>query len=178
MTRRVFGPDVRLVSHRAPEPWPPAAEEPWPCDPLVFLAAARGYPLVPLRRGLTILGTAFAWASFAATATPFDRADARAYVAHLPLAVPPGDGGRTPSSGAAIDPYATARTQQEVTGRPTGPRTSVAARTVFVSSTAQTFARCGGHVWFRSDGADDQCAACTPDNGRGAAHHPGGEGSR
>jgi len=62
---------------------------------------------VLLRRGLTILGTVWAWQEFAATASPCDRADARTYLAHLPLDLPAEDGaGRTPASGPATDPYA------------------------------------------------------------------------
>jgi hypothetical protein len=52
-------------------------------------AEARGLPCVPLRRGLTIVGTAVAWRTFVAQATPWDLALARDYL--TALAAPPAE---------------------------------------------------------------------------------------
>ena len=63
-------------------PWG-AAAVPVPSDWRISLAAATGWPCVPLRRGLTVLGTDWAWGRFAATALPVHRADARHYLEQL-----------------------------------------------------------------------------------------------
>jgi hypothetical protein len=87
LVRDVFGPGVRVVATGEPAVWPPAplatVDLSTERDPLVLLAATTGWPCVPLRRGLTVLGTDWAWARFAATASPVDRADARHYLEQL-----------------------------------------------------------------------------------------------
>lgn len=103
---------------------------------------------------------------------------AEANLAPAPEREPGEEKDSTPAADPALDPSATARTQREGTRRSTGLRPSVATRTVFVSGPWQVCARCGGTVWLHADGVDDECAACTPDDGHRAAHHPGGEGSR
>jgi hypothetical protein len=87
LVRDDFGPGVRVVAADQPVLWPPAplvtVDLATERDPLVLLAAAKGWPCVPLRRGLTVLGTDWAWARFAATASPVDRAKARHYLEQL-----------------------------------------------------------------------------------------------
>jgi hypothetical protein len=58
-------------------------------DSLIVLTREKGTPCVPLRPGITIIGTDWAWQAFAATASPEDRAAARAYPERL-------DGNREP----------------------------------------------------------------------------------
>jgi hypothetical protein len=66
-----------------------ATHEPGEDDPLLALAAACGWPCVPLRRGLTILGIPADWRTFAATASPSDRSAAQHYLEHFHT---PGEG--------------------------------------------------------------------------------------
>jgi hypothetical protein len=85
--REVFGLGVRLVGAGQAALWPPAAfvtvDVAREKDPLIRLAAAMRWPCVPLRRRLTILGTDWAWARFAATASRADRACALDYLERL-----------------------------------------------------------------------------------------------
>jgi hypothetical protein len=87
LVREVFGPGVRVVGAAQGVVWPPAplatVDLATEKDPLVLLAAATGWPCVPLRPRLTILGTDWAWTRFAATASRVDRASARDYLEHL-----------------------------------------------------------------------------------------------
>lgn len=87
LVRDVFGPGVRVVATGQRTVWPPAplatVDLSTKRDPLVLLAAATGWPCVPLRRGVTVLGIDWAWARCAATASPADRADARHYLEQL-----------------------------------------------------------------------------------------------
>src|SRR5262249_59100368 len=67
----------------APPTSPPALREPGDDDPFLDLAESLGWPCIPLRQGLTILGTRLCWEEFAATAAPADRTDARGYLEQL-----------------------------------------------------------------------------------------------
>src|SRR5262249_26047073 len=62
---------------------PPSLREPGDDDPFLDLAESLGWPCIPLRQGLTILGTRLCWEEFAATAAPADRTDARGYLEQL-----------------------------------------------------------------------------------------------
>jgi hypothetical protein len=77
-------------------------------DPLVLLAARTGWPCVPLRRRLTILGTDWSWARFAATASRVDRARAQDYLERLPAAVPLTAESTRPAVPPPINPFAAA----------------------------------------------------------------------
>jgi hypothetical protein len=87
LVREVFGPSVWVVGAAQAAVWPPEAlatvDSATEKDPLVRLAAAVGSPCVPLRPRLTILGTDWAWARFAATASRDDRASALDYLERL-----------------------------------------------------------------------------------------------
>jgi hypothetical protein len=98
-------PGATVVSEGQPDVWPPAEIVEPTTDSLVLLARAAGLPTVPLRPGVTIVGADWAWQAFARTASPLDRADARAYLAQLPPCVPPNVGAWVPSPLRYVDPY-------------------------------------------------------------------------
>jgi hypothetical protein len=111
LVREVFGPGVWVVGAGQAAVWPPEAlatvDSATEKDPLVRLAAAVGWPCVPLRPRLTILGTDWAWARFAASASRDDRASALDYLERLPVGlVPPALSGTRPAAAPPIDPFA------------------------------------------------------------------------
>ena len=61
----------------------PADREPGDDDPVLDLAEALDWPCVPLRPGLTILGTPAYWITFVRTAALRDREAAQAHLEHL-----------------------------------------------------------------------------------------------
>jgi hypothetical protein len=111
LVREVFGPGVWVVGAGQAAVWPPeplaTVDSATEKDPLVRLAAAVGWPCVPLRPRLTILGTDWAWARFAATASRDDRACALDYLERLPVGlVPLALSGTRPAAAPPIDPFA------------------------------------------------------------------------
>jgi hypothetical protein len=87
------GAEIVREAHRA-------EESPAPDDPLLQLAATKGYPVVPLRPGLTIVGTPLAWQEFAANGAPVDRAAAQTYLEEFTSLDPPNTDGWIPAPGA------------------------------------------------------------------------------
>jgi hypothetical protein len=84
-------PGAQVISEGQPAVWPPAEIVQPTADTLVLLARAKGLPCAPLAPGVTIVGTDWAWQAFAATASPADRAAARAYLEQLDGTREPGE---------------------------------------------------------------------------------------